>query len=162
VSDTLTPREERIQLLLEWWTDVLEGWQEGGRGGDELGVRMMGRAWNHPSYRELERCLIALRDEENATYWHVREQYQAHRRMVLQCPRCLAVSEVAAKHFDDHGNVRLRHKHDGPVFFVRKAMLVVNHAVRPDVVLAGVRWIGREFRLEPFIPDELLGKEKAA
>jgi hypothetical protein len=161
----LTDREQKIETLLAWWTDVLEGWQEGGRGQDEFGIKMMGRAWNHPSYRELHRCLVALRDEENRTYWHVRERYQAARRTVLVCPKCDAIENVAARHFkytEDGRHVTLKHKHGDPVFFVLKSVPSVNAAVREDVVEDGVRWIAARFQGEPFIPDELLAKEKAA
>jgi hypothetical protein len=72
------------------------------------------------------------------------------------------LSEVAAKHFDENGNVRLKHRHDGPVFFVRRTVPVVNAAVNDGVVLDGVRWLAKRFRGEPFIPNELLGREKAA
>jgi hypothetical protein len=159
---TLTPREERIRTLLDWWVDVLEGWQELGRGADGLGVKMMSRAWNSPSYKELHRCLILMRDENNRVYWHVRENYQAPRRTVLACPKCGDACEIAGKWFDKNGNVTRRHKHGDIVFFVRKTVPTVNAAVRDDVVLDGVRWIASRFRGEPFVPDELLAKEKAA
>ena len=163
----LTAREETIQTLLSWWVDVLDGWTENGRGNADLGVKMMSRAYNHPSYRELERCLIALRDEENATYWHLRETYQSPRRTVLACPRCGAVEEIAAKHFvyKQRGgrDVKLKHKHGGEaVFFALKSIPHISAAVNPDIVTAGVRWIAARFRGEPFIPDELLARERAA
>jgi hypothetical protein len=159
---TLTKREEVIRTLLEWYIDVLEGDSMGGVGSYDLGVKLLSRAYNHPSYRELERCLRALRDEDNKTYWHVRETYQASRRTVLACPKCGDVCEIAGKWFDTNGNVRKRHKHGDVVFFVRKTVPSVNAAVRPDVVLDGVRWIAKRFHGEPFVPDELLAKEKAA
>lgn len=162
IENELTAREQKIELLLTWYMDVLEGWQEMGRGADGMGVKLMGRAWNHPTYQELQRCLIRLRDEENATYWHVRETFQAARRTVLACPRCFAVSEVAAKHFDANGAVKIRHKHPDVVFFVRKTVPAVNAAVRPEVVRDGIRWIASAFAGEPFVPDELLAKERAA
>jgi hypothetical protein len=158
----LTPREERIELLLTWYVDVVEGWREGGFGSDEFGIKMMGRCWNHPSYRELHRCLIALRDEENGTYWHVRERFQAPRRTVLACPKCGDACEIAGKWFDERGNVSRKHTHGDVVFWVRKTVPAVSAAVRDDVVLRGVRWIADRFAGEPFIPDELLAKEKAA
>lgn len=159
---TLTAREETIRTLLIWWIDVLEGWAEDGRGSDELGIRMMSRAYNSRTYQELIRCMKALRDEENRIYWHVAQTYRASRRMVFACPKCDKSCEPAAKHLDAHGNIRRQCKHGDQVFWVRKAVPVVNAAVDPELVLAGVRWIADRFDGEPFIPDALLGKERKA
>lgn len=164
-----TDKELKIEVLLSWWMDVLEGWQEAGRGSGDLGLKMMSRAWNSRAYRELHRCLIALRDENNPVYWHVSQRYQAAKRTVLACPRCEKVSEVAAKHFAVKRGVRhvtLKHKHGGEtVFFALKAVPVVSAAVDPAIVAEGVRWLAARFEGEVFIPNDLLVKldeDKAA
>ena len=178
----LTAREETIKVLLTWYTAALEGWQELGRGADSFGAKMMGRAWNSESYQELYRCLIRLRDEENRIYWHIRERFMAGSRMALVCPHvdsrgheCGSVLEIAARHLDGNGQVRAKHKHEGgTVFFVRRAVPCVSEAVRPEMVTAGIQWLGREFgrtgpgyrdkdyTLEPFVPAVLIDKERAA
>lgn len=181
----LTAREETIHTLLTWYTAALEGWQEAGRGAGDLGAKMMSRAWNSPSYQELYRCLIRLRDEENRLYWHIRERFMSGNRTVLACPyvdgrgrECGQTTEVAAKHFSDREDgrhVTLKHKHDGgSVFFVLRSVPSVSAAVRPEMVLAGIRWLGREFgrtgrgyadedySMEPFVPAALVDKEKRA
>ena len=164
-KDTLSPKEETIQTLLAWYVDVLEGWSELGRGADGFGVKMMSRAWNTRTYQELNRCLLALRDEDNRTYWHVRETYLAgSRRTVLACPHpgCNESCEVAAKWFDERGNVSRKHKHGDTVFWVRKTVPVVNAAVNPEAVTRGVKWLAERFVGEPYVPDELRPKERAA
>ncbi len=164
---TLSPKEDKIEQLLSWYVDVLEGWQELGRGADGFGLKMMSRAWNTRTYQELNRCLLALRDEDCRTYWHVRERWLTGGwRTVLACPSCGAVENVAAKHFVEGlkgRHVVLKHKHAGEsVFFVLRSVPHVSAAVRPEVVTAGVRWLADRFVGEPFIPLELLGKERAA
>ena len=157
-----TDKEQKIETLLSWWMDVLEGWKENGRGSDDFGLKMMSRAWNSRAYRELHRCLLALRDENNRVYWHVRERYQAGKRTVLACPRCDKVSEVAAKHFAVKRGVRhvtLKHKHAGDtVFFVLRSVPAVSAAVDDAVVAEGVRWLAARFDGEVFIPADLLVK----
>jgi hypothetical protein len=153
-----TDREAKIAVLLEWWADVVEGWQEAGSGADDFGIRMMARAYNHPSYRELERCLIALRAENKPVYRHVQARYRGERRMVLECPHCHDQLEIAAKHFDDRGHVRKKHKHGDVVFFVRKSVPVLPEWVREDVVRAGIADLAERFCGEPFIPN--FGRKK--
>lgn len=164
--ETLSGRESKILTLLSLYVDVEYGWQEGGKGAGEFGKEMLCRMYKHPSFVELRRVLPALRDERNAVYWHVREAFQAPSRSVLMCPRCKATEPIASKHFKythDGRHVTLKHKHGGEsVFFVLDSVPAVSAAVRPEVVLDGVRWISVRFRGEPFIPDELLAKERAA
>lgn len=54
----------------------------------------MCRAWNHPSYQELERLLPDLRSEQPALAWHLTKTYFGPRRRVLECPRCKGVVPV--------------------------------------------------------------------
>lgn len=163
---TLTAREQTIETLLSWYPDVLHGDISGGAASGELGIKLMSRAWNSRTYQELHRCLLALRDEDNRTYWHVRSQYLAGvRKTVFACPKeaCDKWCEVAARHLDKHGNVKRQCKHGGSaVFWVRKTVPVVSEAVRPEMVEGGIRWLARRFRGEPYVPADLLAKERAA
>jgi hypothetical protein len=161
----MTDREQVIETLLTWYTAVEEGWQKFGAGSGDLGIKMMSAAWNSRSYKELRRCLILMRDTENKTYWHIRERFQAGKRTVLKCPSCGMIENVAAKHFTyrQRGgrSVTLKHKHGRDVVFFDLATIpVVNHAVRPEVVADGIRWIAREFTFEPSIPVSLLDPEE--
>lgn len=164
----MTAREERVKVLLEWYKDAVETMQRSGDeayGGAPGSVcLLMGDLWHHPSYRELERALKVFRSAEPILWWNVRERYVTNTsRTVLACPRCEALVEVAAKHFDGNGAVTLRHKHDGDqVFFVRKAVPVLSQAIRPEMVGAGVQWLSREMRGDVFVPDQILNREKAA
>jgi hypothetical protein len=164
----LTPREERVRILLDWYKDALETMQRSGDdayGGAPGSVcLLMSDLWWHPSYRDLERALGQFRSAEPTLWWNVRERFITNTaRTVLACPRCDGIVEVAAKHFDNNGAVTLRHKHDGDlVFFVRKTVPVLSKAIRPEAVVAGIRWISTAMRGDVFVPDQILNKEKAA
>jgi len=49
-------RRERIVVLLDNYTDVEAGLRDR-KGEDVLHLPLMCKAWNHPSYRELDRLL---------------------------------------------------------------------------------------------------------
>jgi hypothetical protein len=165
---TLTPREERVRTLLEWYKDALETMQRSGDdayGGAPGSVcLLMGDLWWHPSFRELDRVLREFRGEQPRLWRSVRERFITNTaRTVLACPRCPGIVEIAAKHFDGNGAVTLRHKHDGDqVFFVRKTVPVLSAAIRSDDVDAGIRWISRAMRGDVFVPDQILNREKSA
>jgi hypothetical protein len=165
----LTPREERVRTLLEWYKDAVETMQRSGDesyGGAPGSVcLLMGDLWHHPSYRELDRTLRRFQAAEPVLWWNVRERFITNTaRTVLACPRCPdAIVEIAAKHFDGNGAVTLRHKHDGDqIFFVRKTVPVLSKAIRGDAVEAGIRWVAAGMRGDVFVPDQILNKEKAA
>lgn len=152
-SAKLTPRETIIRTLLEWYQDALEGWREVGTGdGDGMGVQLLGVAWHHSSYQELERDRMAMRDRAPDLYWHVAERYiRPSGQVALRCPRCLEVGDWPRK-----GHKAPTHRHSGSrVEFVRASVLVVSAAVRPELVVDGVRWLSRAFLGDPFVPDSL-------
>jgi hypothetical protein len=168
---TLTPREERVRTLLEWYKDAVETMQRSGDesyGGAPGSVcLLMGDLWHHPSYRELERTLRRFQGAEPTLWWNVRERYITNTaRTVLACPRCEGVTEIASKHFKETEKgrtVTLRHKHDGEhVFFVLRTVPVLSKAIRPEAVEAGIRWISTAMRGDVFVPDQILNREPTA
>jgi len=60
-------RRERSVVLLDNYTDVGAGLRDR-KGEDVLHLPLMCRAWNHPSYRELDRLLGRLKDERHRLY----------------------------------------------------------------------------------------------
>ena len=142
-------RQERIRFLLENFQDVQAGVRDRGSGGDH--VPLMCRAWNHPSYQELERLLpllgIAARPLYRAivgTFVHSR----AVRRAV--CPRCLAVqapSFVGELHA--HGNRK-------SAAFVARMVRVPLYPVAERDVDGAIEWLDANWRGGVFVPDELL------
>lgn len=149
----LSPREAIVRTLLEWYQDALEGWREVGTGdGEGMGVELMGVAWHHPSYQELERARLEMRDALPRTYWHLAERYiRPVTQVALRCPNCHAVGD-----WPRPGHKQPTHRHGGlRVEFARASVLVVSGAVRPELVADGVRWLAVAFRGDPFVPDTL-------
>lgn len=148
----LTPREAIIRTLLEWYQDTVEGWRTDGGGDGRMGAPLAVRAWNHPSYQELERSRNRMRDAAPTTYWHVAERYiRPTSRIALRCPRCQGVEE-----WPKPGHKPKTHKHGGRVDLARASVIVVSAAVVPALVVEGVRWISVDFRGDPFVPDDLV------
>lgn len=142
-------RRERIVVLLENYMDVENGLQEGTSFANDP-IHLMCRAWNHPSYVELRRCVYALRDSEPVPYWNLAETYfRAPSVRMAACPRCDRT--MPAKH------VGSLHKH-GPKTFALIPRMVkrVSLAVRPELVSQAIDWIEREYEGDVFVPDDLL------
>ena len=142
-------RRERLVFLLENFMEVEDGLQDNNFRGDGYLPRMC-RAWNHPSYRELRRCVYNLRDAEPVPYWNLAETYfRADRRRVAWCPRCERSAPV-----EQVGDI---HRHgQKTVALVPKMVKRVSKAVDPTKVEIAVTWIDGAFKGEPFIPDDLL------
>jgi hypothetical protein len=85
-------RQERIAFLLEHFHDVLAGVRDKGLGGEH--VPLMCRAWNAPSYQELERLLPLLSVEARPLYRALVGMY-VYPRFVRRavCPKCGTVAE---------------------------------------------------------------------
>jgi uncharacterized C2H2 Zn-finger protein len=167
-----TDRETKIETLLLHYQDAIETLDRSGdmaySGAPGSVCLLMGELWRHPSYQELERTLKRFSSAKPVLWWDVRERYITNTaRTVLACPRCDAITEVAAKHFkereDGTRTVSLKHKHGGePVFFVLRSIPVLSRAIRPENVEAGVRWIAKSFKGDVFVPDPILGRERSA
>jgi hypothetical protein len=146
----VTPsRRERIVVLLEWYVDVeAQGLRDGRGDGDHL--PLMSRAWNHPSYRELDRLLGVMRDHRRHLYWHLSQTYfYAAKRQVLQCPRCRGVMpawHTANFHKHGHSNVAV----------VPRVVRVRRPEVRDAHVDEAVTWLEQQWSGELFLPDELM------
>jgi hypothetical protein len=100
-------RRERIVVLLDNYTDVEVGLRD--RKGDAEHLPLMCRAWNHPSFRELDRLLGVMKDKRHPLYWHLSMTYfHARLRRVNVCPRCRSVMpswHSANFHKHGHSNV---------------------------------------------------------
>jgi hypothetical protein len=136
-------------VLLENYIDVVNGLQERPLGGVD-GWPQVCAAWRHPSYRELERLRIQMRDAEPFTYWHIAESFfRATFKRVAYCPRC---ERIAAAEF-----INSEHRHgQKSITLVPRCHRVVSQAVEPMLVERGIAWLDDRWNGEPFIPDELL------
>ena len=150
----LTPRERIVRTLLEWYQDALEGWRTNGAHGERGNMPLAGRTWNHPSYQELERSRMRMRDAEPELYWHIAERFiRPSTQIALRCPRCQGVEE-----WPKRGHRQKSHKHGKRVELMRASVLVVSGAVVPALVVNGVRWLAVDFRGDPFVPDDITGE----
>lgn len=147
-------RRDRIVVLLENYLDVLNGLQDRAFRGDDFLPRMC-RAWSHPSYRELERLRVVMRDSEPIVYWHIAETYfRADYRRVSVCPKCGRIAPAALiGEFCKHGKPYAK-----AVTRIAAIQKRTSAAVRPELVTAGVGWLDDNWRGEPFIPDDLLAR----
>jgi hypothetical protein len=144
-------RRERIVVLLEHYVDVEAGWHDG-RSSDAVHLPLMCRPWNTPreGYPELDHQLGLMRELLPHLYWHLSETYfRSTQRQVLQCPRCRGVvptwSDVS---FHRHGH--------SSVAVVPRVVRIVRAGVRTPLVEDAVTWLERNWRGDPFVPDELL------
>jgi hypothetical protein len=144
-------RRERIVVLLDNYSDVEAGLRDR-RGEDALHLPLMCAAWNHPSYRELDRLLGRLKDERHRVYWHLSHAYfHARLRRVKVCPRCRAVlPSWHSANFHKHGHTN--------VAVVR----VLDPKVLDERVEAAVTWLDEQWHGEPYVPDDLLPTMTAA
>jgi hypothetical protein len=141
-------RRERIILLLDNYVDVVNGLRD--RLGNGEHIPLMCRAFNHPSYRELERLRILMRDTEGGMYWHLtRTYFNGEKRRVLQCPRCQGTMPAwSSVNFHKHGRTN--------VAVVPRVLRVYPQGVRQARVNDAVAWLDEHWVGEPFIPDDLL------
>lgn len=142
-------RRERIVFLLENYLEVEYGLQEA-RSGEGDFIPQMCRAYRHPSYVELRRCLHILQSSEPVLWWNLSETYFRYQeRRVTICPRCSKEYPAGMDGF--------LHKH-GPktVSLVPKVIRRISLAVRPECVEAAIDWLNDSFEGEVFIPDDLL------
>ena len=117
----------------------------------------MCRAWNAPSYQELERQLPLLRVDAPRFYRAVIGSF-VYPRFVRRavCPRCGAVKPpnlVGELH--SHGNRK-------SAAFVARMVRVPLYPVEPSDVDGAVTWLEDHWRGEPYVPDELLPLVTAA
>lgn len=156
----MTRRQEIIVQLLEAYQDVVESWKDGLGSGD-FGFPMLNPVYNHPSYKELDRQLVALRDAEPAIYWDIAQRYlYGDMRVVYRCPRCGPKPESFASglpHPKDlpqppHG-VDVDHKHGGKLWALRPTKIRCSWAIRAENLEKGVLWLDEHWQGEPFVPD---------
>jgi hypothetical protein len=146
-------RPERIAFLLEHLEDVRYGVRDKGSAGEH--IPLMCRAWNHPSYRQLEKLLPELRAEQPALAWHLSKTYFGGRRRVLQCPRCNGVVPAwSSANFHKHGGKN--------VALAPRVLRVVPLEVRRELVAQAIAWLDERWRGGVFVPDELLPLVAAA
>ena len=141
-------RRERIVVLLDNYVDVEAGLRD--RGSEGIHVPLMCSAWNHPSYRELDRLLGEMKDACQHLYWHLAQTYfhSSHRR-VLQCPRCKGIMPTwHSANFHKHGHSN--------VAVVPRVVRVIHQAVRNEHVEEAVVWLDENWRGDPSLPDELM------
>jgi hypothetical protein len=78
--DVRLSKRQRIVILLQLYANARECLQRGDPGGsfaNAAGSRFfqMPAAWSQGGFRELERCLLSLRDKSPRTYWAIRQRY---------------------------------------------------------------------------------------
>ena len=148
-------RRERIAFLLEHFHDVLAGVRDKGLGGEH--VPLMCRAWNAPSYQELERLLPLLSADARPLYRALVGMY-VYPRFVRRavCPRCRAVKAPTL--------VGELHSHAGrkSTAFVARMVRVPLYPVEQRDVDGAIVWLDEHWRGGVFVPDELLALVTAA
>lgn len=149
-TTTTHTRRELIVVLLENYNDVEAGLRD--VRGDGEHIPLMCRPWNQPrqGYPELDHQLGVMREQAPHLYWHLAETYfRATHRRVLQCPRCRGVMPSwSSANFHKHGHTN--------VAVVPRVIRVVRAGVRAPIVEDAITWLERNWRGDPFIPDELL------
>ncbi len=111
-------------------------------------VMLMSKAWN-ASYRELERCLHAMRDERRSQWWHVTERY-------LRCEERMAKVPVkkGRPKLPPHSEIAAGAPEIGSTT-ARLRLRVWSPSVREEKVRRGLQWLADEFRGEPYLPVEM-------
>ena len=142
-------RTERITILLDHYIDVIHGVYDQPRTHD--GPVLMCRAWNHPSYQQLERLRLQLRHEQPRLHWHLAETYfRPIQRRTAYCPRCQ--QHAPPSHI---GHV---HKHGRrTIALVPRIQRVISPLVKAGYVNEGIRWLDTHWQGEPQIPADLRG-----
>ena len=143
-------RRERIEFLLENYLEVEHGLQEPRSGPGDY-VPQMCRAYRHPSYIELRRCLDILQRRRPVVWWHLAETYfRFEERRVTVCPRC-------KKEYPPGLLDGMAHKHGNKsVDLVPMIVRRISKLVDTRRVEEAIDWLEDVFRGEVFIPDELL------
>ena len=163
----MNQREEIVSTLLEWYEDVLNSWNDGLGAGDYRYPRLC-PAYNHPSYKELDRLLDVMRSEIPVTYWNISQRYlYAPSKVVMRCPRCGPSPnriEASLIHPRDvprpSGNEKLicsgrrrENRLHGPELMRPVKVRIPSRAVRPDEIRSGISWLAENFAIEPTIPN---------
>jgi len=144
----LTKREQILITMLHRFHEARDpAFGRDGMPGDGQGYAHMPSTWNG-SYRELERCLVALRDAAPVSYVHLMARHVTRTERVkllrfvngkpVLPPRC----EVVA------GSVSIGEQ------YATCRVLEYPDWVRDEMVDHGLAWVSREFRGEPFLPEE--------
>jgi len=159
----MTRRQEIIATLLEWYEAVLNSWQ-GDWASEPFGFPRVNAILRHPSYVELERLLVLMREDEPVIYWNIMQRYlYAPSKPVLRCSACGPAPEKvesALLHARDEPlppfGVDKFHTHGRKVLTLRPVRVrVPSLAIRPELVTAGIEWLDEHWRddTEPFVPD---------
>jgi hypothetical protein len=134
---------ERVRYLLDHWDDIFDGAaaaSDSSASGERLGISLLPRMANHPSVKELSRCLALLASASPGDYRH------------LKSYRCGA----EWRNVDTWRRMKLPSgKYDWEPDRIRER--IVPRWIRPQRVAAGEAFIVRVFQGEVFIPDELWG-----
>jgi hypothetical protein len=147
-ADTVT-RRERIAFLLAHYSDVLAGVRDRWLGGEH--VPLMCRAWNAPSYQELERLLPVLCVDARPLYRAVVGMY-VYPRFVRRavCPRCGTVKPPNLV-----GELHIHQNRKGTAFVARMTWVPL-YPVRERDVDDAIVWLDEHWHGGVFVPDELL------
>jgi hypothetical protein len=126
----------------------------GRRQGQGLGRRARTahcRAWNAPSYQEIERLLQLLSDDARPLYRAVVGLY-VYPRFVRRavCPKCRAVKPPTLV-----GELHIHQNRKSATFIARMVRVPLYPVEQCDVVRAIV-WLDEHWRGGVFVPDELL------
>ena len=178
----MTRRQEIIATLLEWYEAVLNSWQ-GDWASEPFGFPRVNAILRHPSYVELERLLVVMREDEPVIYWNITQRYlYAPSKVVLRCSVCGPAPKKAtplAPHASRREAAQVRaevesgllhvrdeplppfgvdkfHTHGRKVSTLRPVRVrVPSLAIRPELVTAGIKWLDEHWRddTEPFVPD---------
>jgi hypothetical protein len=140
--------------LLENFQDVQAGVRDRGSGGDH--IPLMCKAWNHPSYQEIERLLPLLSVAALPLYRAIVGLY-VYPRFVRRavCPKCGTVKLPNLV-----GELHIHQNRKTATFIARMTRLPL-YRVRPRDVDDAIVWLDDHWR-GVFVPDELLPLVTAA
>jgi hypothetical protein len=140
-------RLEKIRFLLDHWDDIFDASASGfGASSDPLGITLLPRMANHPSVKELDRCLRLLRTAAPGDYRHL---------MTYRCCEWRNVTEVVPRKL-----VNSKKREMVPQRVRRRVLPSwMPFDPRPDYVpprvKRGEQFLADKFRGEVFIPAEL-------
>jgi len=144
-------RRGRIVALLEHLPEYYALGQPGNAGtGSDSNIGRF-RLAEHPSVRELYRCLMLLRQEHPLPYKHLKSFYLAETRIA----RVRRRSEVP-RELRDCTPVRCTFEPRGRCYAFRQS--IVPSWVQTTLVDAGVDYLEQQFRGEPCLPSEFMGE----
>lgn len=162
----MTDRERTLHAMLESFNDLRDLLDRSGDiaySGQHSSVMLVHSRLFTDSFRELERCLRAMRDLEPRLYHAVAERYlRSVRRMACVRRRAgkwlIGANQAVAGVPADVGYT----EHFAKTWEGTVTLVTWNGGVDQERVQQGLEWLSEQFRGSPCLPDAMIGKERSA